>query len=182
MLEAIPVVEESLLNPRQIDNRTHQKFKVVTLKETGNSSVELKDIKHILLENYKRHLVNDNVQNSTRSALCNKLVLDCDKLSYLERSKDFPKLSYVYNGIATKSGYLHVSEKEVDNIVSLKYRINRENENRNDIKEALKMFWKMLKMQNLPGIPRIYAVCIKHIQNPDADIENETSKFPLTIR
>jgi len=181
IIKVVPIVDGLEANTKE-EKEANRKLEIVNVEVT-NSSTKLNDIERVLSNNYVLHLMNVNVEVSTKDALSNKLVLDCEKLSYLEANGIYPKLSYVYDGYAAKVGTLHINEKEAKNVVSLKYLINNENKNRQDIQKFQEMLLNLLKMQNLPGIPRVYAVCITKNQSlTKGDAHDKINSLPFTIR
>ena len=81
----------------------------------------------------------------------------------------------------TKRGELRLHDGLTVNVIKYDFE-KRKYENETDFRRIKEHFYKLLKTQNWPGIPRIYGACLQSKEKDDVILSQNLPKSIVRIR
>ena len=120
-------------------------------------SFSFEKIVSLLLESYNPPTPFESVQNAD-DVYNNRIIYNCDDIKYLENRTVNPILTY---GLGNeKKGELHLDSGLTVDIEKKVFYKNELGADDNMFQRHLETFYKYLKVQEWPGVPRIYGACL----------------------
>ena len=140
--------------------------------EPISDHVKDKDIISLLLLTYNVPLKNHSIRDAA-DVYNARQILNCDDMEFLELRSINPQLTFPTKKNNLYRGEMRLHDGFTVNVAKYVHHIN-DNKNLQFFKNILDHFYKLLKTQHWPGIPRIYGACLLTKKKKDAtQIENE---------
>ena len=129
--------------------------------------IKEEDIIDLLLETYNPSSTNHSLTDATD--VYNALnILNCGDIKYLENRTVNPQLTYPLTKKNRKSGELRLHDGYTVNVAKIIHHKSDFDNNVQFFRNILEHFYKLLKTQGWPGIPRIYGACVLTSSGRDA--------------
>lgn len=168
----VPVIENKS-KKKSSQNKTSNYFHhavVPTIASNLNSFQIISRLK----ETYNQPIKNRSLHDAA-DVYKTMTIYNCDDIKYLENRTINPVLTYGRTEKNEKKGEIHLHDGQTINIVTLQFERNQSDTHNPIFDHHLETFFKLLKVQDSPGIPRVYGACLLSKSGQDLVRKNDAS-------